>query len=156
MSSLRTFITALKTGQTRTTRALNRISAERNTARGRQLIEALREEDALGEPLREPLRGALRGELPEIAIEECIDQWPDDLKEWAREEMIWAIDNGWGLEFAWGITEADTYETEISYDGGVVKITAFSPRSTLSTYDEDQVNVGPVRKDRVRAQSERG
>jgi hypothetical protein len=136
---------------------LNRIAAERDTVDAQPLIAALRRRHALDGDLEEPLRGALRGtQLPEIAIEECIDRWPDDLKEWARGEMVWAIDNGWPLEFSWGITEADTYETQISYDGGVVKITAYSPRSSLVVYDDDQINVGPVRKDRVRMQGERG
>jgi hypothetical protein len=146
MSSIRTFINALKTGETRTTRALNRVIAERRSAAADERRAALRHPGAMAAPLQPPLRDALRSAaLPDEMITECIDRWPDDHKERVRRALVKALAEGHRVRFAWGLTDADHLQTEIRTSGRTVTVSALSPRSSLRVYDEDQVNVAPVR-----------
>lgn len=132
MSSLRTFISALKTGETRTTKALEEVVGRRRGAEAEEVLAAIRRSGALNAPLQTPLRQALRGApLPERFIDRCIDGWPDAQKEQARRAVVRAIDDGHRVRFRWGLTSGSGYETEITRAGNRVIITALSPRSTL-------------------------
>ncbi len=132
MSSLRTFIAALKTGETRTTRALEEVAARRRGAVAEELITALKRRGALNAPLPAPFRQAIKKTpLPERFIDRCIDAWPDAQKEQARRALVKAIGDGRRVRFRWGLTAGRGYETQITCVGNRVTITALSPRSTL-------------------------
>ena len=74
MSSLRTFVTALRTGETRTTKALEHLVARRRGAAAEELIAAMAKRGAMNTPLPSPFRDAIRrSPLPERYIETCID-----------------------------------------------------------------------------------
>jgi hypothetical protein len=146
MSSIRTFINALKTGETRTTRALNKVVADRRSAAAHERRAALGHSGAMDAPLQPPFRDALRSAaLPDEMITECIDRWPDDHKERVRRALVKALKEGQRVQFAWGLTDGDDLRTEIRTTGGTVTVSALSPRSSLRVYDDDQVNVAPVR-----------
>lgn len=148
MSSIRSFITALKTGQTPTTRALERIAADRTEP----MRAALQRAGALNRPLSAVFRGALRTDIDDLAITQCIDNWPDEHKERVRIALVDAVRDGRPVRFRWGLTAASDYETFIDDPGyGPVTFTARTPQAQLSVYDGDQVNVPPVDRDAVRA-----
>lgn len=151
MSSLRTFISALRSGDTLTTRALNNVLAQRTGAD--ELVGVLKKRNGFNAPLTSPLRDAIRrAPLPDETITECIDRWPDDQKERARRAIVKAVDAGRSVRFTWGLTESTECETMIDASGtGAVTIRALSPRSSLRIYDEDKINVAPVRASRARA-----
>jgi hypothetical protein len=143
MTKIRTFIDALRTGETRTTKAIDRVLRSRGSSR-EELESAFRHRGALKAPLQDPFRGALRdaGLTPRY-IERCIDRWPDGQKEDARRAVVSAINAGRGVRFRWGLTESGRFETEIATAGrGPITITARSPRSTLRVRG-DEVEVAP-------------
>jgi hypothetical protein len=145
-SSIRTFVSALKTGETRTTKALEDVTARRRGANAEEMIAALRRRNALDRPLQPALRQAIKrtSKLPDRLIDRCIDAWPDTQKERARKAMVRAINDGKRLHFRWGLTASGSYETEVTTSRGRVTITALSPRSTLRV-SGDEVYAGPVR-----------
>lgn len=143
MASLRTFIAALKTGETRTTKALEEVMGRRRGAAAEDLLAALNRRGALKAPLQTPLRQAVKKTpLPEQFIERCIDGWPDAQKERARRALVKAIDDGHRVRFRWGLTAGRGYQTEITRAGNRVTITALSPRSTLRI-SGDEIDVAP-------------
>jgi hypothetical protein len=145
MSSVTTFISALKTGETRTTRALQALAGRRRGAPAEELIVSLRRRGALNAPLGSPFRQAVRKvPLPERFIERCIDAWPDAQKERVRRALVRAIDDGDRVRFRWGLTAGRGYETEITRTGARVTITALSPRSTLRL-SRGEIYVAPGR-----------
>ena len=133
MTSVKTFLVALRTGETRTTLALGKAVARRRGARAAVLIGLLGQRHALKTPLQPELRAAIRGErLPERYIANCIDGWPDVQKEQMRRAVVRAIHGGHRVRFGWGITPAATYRTEIHRaENGTVTILALTPRSSL-------------------------
>lgn len=143
MSSLRTFIAALKTGETRTTKALEGVASRRRGAVAEELLAALSHRGALNAPLPAPFRQAIKKTpLPERFIDRCIDAWPDAQKEQARRALVRAIHDGRRVRFRWGLTAGRGYETEITRAGNRVTITALSPRSTLRI-SGDEIYVAP-------------
>ena len=98
MSSIGTFLKALKSGKTRTTE-----SAERALGRGRRsaaLVSAVKKKHAFKAPLQQPLRDALKAaNLTEPLITTCIDAWPNHEKEKARAAVAKIrkrlIEKGW-------------------------------------------------------------
>ena len=141
MSSLRTFIAALKSGETRTTKALQRAVARRRGAKGQALIAALKHKGALNAPLQAPIRGAIG--LPDVFIERCIDDWPDVQKEQARRAMVTAINKGQQVRFRWGLKAGPGFDATIRRGASSVTITALSPRSTLRISGDDEIYVAP-------------
>jgi hypothetical protein len=149
MSSLRTFINALSTGQTRTTEALEQAVRQRGAAAD-ELMTALRRRGALNAPLEDPIRQVIRKTpLPDRYIDRCIDAWPDAQKERARRAMVKAMRDGKRLRFRWGLTTGRGYETEIRTVGARTTITALSPRSSLHI-SSGEIHVAPVRRPRKR------
>jgi len=149
MTTLRTFIEALSTGQTRTTRALDEAIRQRGAAAD-ELMSALSETGALNAPLQDPIRRLIRKTpLPDRYIDRCIDAWPDAQKERVRRAMLKAMRDGKRVRFRWGLTTASRYETEITTAGNRTTITALSPRSTLHI-SGGEVHVAPVRLPRRR------
>jgi hypothetical protein len=146
MSSLRTFIAALKTGETRTTKALELVVSRQRRAASTELVDALAARGAFNTPLQKGFRQALRkAPLPERNIEQCIDGWPDAQKEQMRRAIASAIQDGRRVRFRWGLTAARTFATEINSDGaGAVTITALSPRSSLRVDRGNEVYVAPA------------
>jgi hypothetical protein len=138
MSSLRTFISALKTGETRTTKALQRVAGRRQGTAAQTLIAALKHKGALNAPLRAPVRDAIKKTpLPDRYIDRCIDAWPDAQKEEARKAMITAINKGHQIRFRWGLKAGPGYDAKIHRGPSSVTITALSPRSTLRISGEE-------------------
>jgi hypothetical protein len=144
MSNVRAFITALKTGETRTTKALEKAVARRRGAAAEEVFAALGERGALKTPLSGPVRTALRrAPLPDHLIERCIDGWPDAQKERARRAIVDALRDGRRVRFRWGLTDARGFESEVRTRGNIVTITALSPRSTLRVSGDD-IDVAPA------------
>jgi hypothetical protein len=150
MSTIRTFIDALSTGRTRTTKALEEATSRRRGATAEELMAALGRRGALNAPLEDPIRQIIRKtSLPDRYIDRCIDAWPDAQKERARRAMVRAMRDGKRLRFRWGLTAGRGYETEITTAGTRTTITALSPRSTLHV-SAGEVHVAPVRLPRKR------
>ena len=61
MSSLQTFLKALRTGETETTKALDKVVARRTGATVAPLIVLLKQPGALNAPLQSALRNAVKG-----------------------------------------------------------------------------------------------
>jgi hypothetical protein len=149
MSTLRTFITALSTGETRTTKALEEATRQRGAAAD-ELHAALNRRGALNAPLEDPIRQVIRKtSLPDRYIDRCIDAWPDAQKERARRAMVKAMRDGNRLRFRWGLTAGPSYETVIKTVGSRTTITALSPRSSLHI-SRGEIQVAPVKLPRGR------
>jgi hypothetical protein len=132
MSTLKTFISALKTGETRTTKALEDVARKRKSAAALALIAELKEKDALNKPLSATFRQAItKTSLPAGFIDTCIDGWPDTQKEEARGHIVWAIKRGGKVKFRWGLKVGAGYDAKFKREGDNVTITALSPRSSL-------------------------
>lgn len=146
MSSLRTFVTALRTGETRTTKALDHVFGQRRGAAAEELFGDASKRGAFNAPLREPFRQALRkAPLPERAIAACIDGWPDTQKEQMRRIVLRAIKNGQRLRFRWGLTDARSFEwRKTTSNAGTVTITLLSPRSSLRVGGDQQIFAAPA------------
>jgi hypothetical protein len=146
MSSLRTFISALKTGETRTTKALDKLAAHRRGIAAAGLIAMVSKPGSMKAPLKDPLRSALRAaSLPEKTIEVCIDGWPDKQKETMRRAVAKAIREGRRVRFHWGLTSETGFRTQIHDTGtGIVKITALTPRSALRSHADGSVDAMPA------------
>ena len=153
MTSVRTFIAALRTGETRTTQAVEQAVARRRGARAEELVALLHKRGALKAPLDASFRDALRDTgLPPRYIDNCIDGWPDGQKEEMRRAMVTAINGGHRVRFAWGLTAAAGFETEITRaKSGTVTIRAMTPRSALRASADGDITAMP--KPRRKAQS---
>ncbi|MDP9236547.1 MAG: hypothetical protein M3P30_03960 [Chloroflexota bacterium] len=145
MSKVGTFIAALKTGETRTTRALERVIRRRAALEAAGLAALLNQPGALDKPLQAPLRTAVKkAPLPERYIAACIDGWPDAKKEEVRRALAKAIRDGRTVRFRWGLTAATGCDVDIHNTGtGAVTITALSPRSTLRVNPRHGILVAP-------------
>jgi hypothetical protein len=146
MTTLKTFIAALRTGETRTTRALEDVMGRRKGAAAEELLATLHHRGALKAPLQTPLRRAVKKTpLPERFIDRCIDAWPDVQKERARRALVKAVNDGHRVRFRWGLKAGAGYKTEIKRTGNRVTITALSPRSSLRT-SAGEIYVAPTAK----------
>jgi hypothetical protein len=159
MSSLRTFIAALRTGETRTTKALDHVVAHRRGTKAAKLIDLLHKPGALKAPLQDPFRQAVKGApLPEKHVQQCIDGWPDAQKEKIRRALVIGIRDHRRIRFVWGLTPAAGFQTEIRKTGtgagtGRLTITALTPRSSLRAHDDGNVDVVPRKRPGARARS---
>jgi len=155
MSSLRTFIAALQTGETRTTKALDLVVARRHGPKAGALIDLLHKPGALKTPLQGPLRQAVKSApLPEKYIQVCIDGWPDAQKEKMRCALLIGIRDHRRVRFVWGLTAAPGFHTEIHDTGaGTVTITALTPRASLRAHADGNVDVVPRKGPTARARS---
>lgn len=143
MSKIRTFVDALKTGETKTTKALQTALGPRQSATARALIAALRQTNALKRPLAEPFRGAIKkGKLHDDYVTYCIDAWPDQDKEDVRKELLKAIGRGDSIRFRWGLKSGAGHEAVVEQVGRTTTIMALSPRSLLKA-SGDEIYVGP-------------
>jgi len=145
MSSLRTFIAALKTGETRTTKALESLAGRRRGATATAVIAQVNKANAMNTPLGDPLRSAIRmSPLPENVIATCIDGWPNSQKEKIRVAVARAIREGRRVRFRWGLTPESGFRTEIHDSGsGTLTITTLTPRSALRTHADGSVEAMP-------------
>ena len=148
MTSVRTFIAALRTGETRTTKAVEQAVARRRGARGDELVALLHKQGAFKKPLQDPFRDALRATgLPARYIDTCIDGWPDGQKEQMRRAIARAISDGHRVRFAWGLTDAKGFETEITRaKSGTVTVRALTPRAALRVGPDDDITAMPKPK----------
>jgi hypothetical protein len=144
MSTLKTFIEALKSGETRTTKALERLLRRRRSATTQAVIAALRQPGALNRRLDASLRSALNPPLSDTTISICIDNWPDTQKEEARKQIIWAINKGGSVQIRWGLKSGAGYDAKFKRSGNNVTITALSPRSSLKI-SGGEIYVAPAR-----------
>ena len=130
MSSIGTFLKALKSGETLTTKA-----AEKALGRGRRsatLVSTVKKKHAFKAPLQQPLRAALKAaNLTEPLITACIDAWPNHEKEKARLAVANAINTDRRVRLRWGLSTGTGYETEVRKTETTVTIIARSPRSKL-------------------------
>ncbi len=127
MSSVRTFVEALKTGMTKTTKALDQVDYA-------EYIDQLKVPGALNalQPwAREALtaQGLSEGELGHI------NAWPNDQKELIRQAIVNAVDNARNLSFFWELyanAEEDTSIQGLDEEGDIT-ITFLSPRRRVTT-----------------------
>lgn len=146
MTTLRTFIKALRTGETRTTMALEEVMGRRHGPAAELILATLHHRGALKAPLQTPLRRAVKKTpLPERYIDHCIDAWPDAQKERARRALVKAVNDGHRVRFRWGLKAGSGYKTEITRAGNRVTITALSPRSSLRI-SGGEIYVAPASK----------
>jgi hypothetical protein len=145
MSSPRTFIAALKTGETRTTKALEEVTGRRQGVKAEALLAALKRRRALKSPLAEPLREAIQRKtrLPDRYIDRCIDAWPEKHKEDARKAIVRAFHSGKRLRFRWGLKSGQGFDAVIRDEPDQITITALSPRSTLRVAKGGEIYVAP-------------
>jgi hypothetical protein len=145
MSSPRTFIEALKTGETRTTKALELVMGRREGPRAEAFFAAMGRRGALKSPLNPTIREAIQKKtrLPDTYIDRCIDAWPDKHKEDARRAIIKAFNSGRRLRFRWGLKSGAGYDAVVSDEEHQITITALSPRSTLRVTKQNQIYVAP-------------
>lgn len=136
MSTIQTFIDALRTGQTRTTRGLNEIFGEPAAAGA-----ALKPDQAalLGSPGGlDALAGWMRDLLKRVsdpltdAELDHIDEWPRVHKERVRLALVRAIEDDVAVRFSWEIHSGaapDTAITDQGTDG--IFVTFRSPRARV-------------------------
>ncbi len=100
-STLKTFVTSLKTGRTNITESLDRLM----TNPGRHLTDAhfadLQVENAFNAPLPGWARTALAGCGMSQAEIDHLDVWPDGQKEIVRQQMVAAVRSNRTIRFFW-------------------------------------------------------
>jgi hypothetical protein len=129
MSSIGTFLKALKSGETLTTK-----TAERALGRARRrpaIVTILKTKNAFKAPLQQDLRDLLKPNLNDEQINKCIDSWPNTQKEAARAAVANAIRTDRRVRLRWGLSTGSGYETNITKTEKTVTIVARSPRSKL-------------------------
>ncbi len=141
MSTIKTFVKALKTGMTKTTKALDKCDYASH-------LDELRKPHALDKPLPGWARGALQPPLSDAELDH-IDDWPDGQKDLVREAIVTAAENKRKLQFFWELHSGTDEETDIQglAGAGTTTIRFRSPRSKLrvsmATFGDISVNVGP-------------
>src|SRR3989304_7971323 len=121
-TSWATFNQARLTGVTKTTQALDTLSAARDSA----LVAPLRTASPFG-GLPEPFRTALgRQGLSPLELDHIL-QWPDDQKERVREAVVTALDSNLAVRFVWKLHDGVDERTEIRTTSQGTIITFFSP-----------------------------
>lgn len=151
-SSIRTFIDALKTGQTRTTRKLDDLFATPGQLNLTfQQDQDLRTPNIFSPQLPDWVRNLLSG--PHVVTNplskdelQHIDEWPSEQKEEVRKKLVTARDNNLGVRFFWELYEGTAPATVISDLGGSLGflVTFSSPRSQLTLSDDDATISVPV------------
>lgn len=143
-STLKTFVTSLKTGRTNITESLDRLM----TNPGRHLTHAhfadLQVENAFNAPLPGWARTALRSSgmtEPEI---DHIDVWPDVQKEAVRQKMVAAIESDRPIRFRWELYGGDAPVNEAGEDQetGATVIVFRSPGNGVKL---SPLNIGLIR-----------
>jgi hypothetical protein len=104
---------ALRTGRTKTTRALDDLFGDPNALQHHAHLADLQAADALRRPLAEWVKTELRQRgLTDLELDH-IDKWPDPLKEEVRRALVSAIANGQPVHFHWEMHRGDDEETPI-------------------------------------------
>jgi hypothetical protein len=163
-SSIRTFIQAIKTGQTKTTKVLNALFGN-NTAsyNGSTLFDG----DHLGKAnvldnLRDPAVSWACDELRKpgqsdssLAISEAdidhINSWPAAEKEQVRQALVAAVGPpggpSRGIHFSWGLYDGASSRTQVNTPPapGAITVIFQSPRANVEkstiTYGDIQVRI---------------
>jgi hypothetical protein len=146
MSKIKTFIDALKSGETKTTKAIEQVVGVRKAADRQALLDALDQPHALKSPLAKAFKDALiDAGLKRNEIKRCINAWPENDKETARVALVKAMKRGDRVRFRWGLKSGAGYDAESERDGNTTTITALSPHSSLETRG-NSVYVGPTNR----------
>ncbi len=132
-STVRTFVTALQSGQTNITRALDRLLTNPGRHRTNPNFASFRNRQAANAPLPPWLRGLLRGEGVSDPEVEHIDAWPDDQKEPVRDKTVEAILGDRRMRFFWELYDGPAPDTLIEDPDptGGITVRFRSPRSRV-------------------------
>jgi hypothetical protein len=143
MSTIQTFINALKTGRTRTTRALDEIFAAPAALPDSQK-DAFQAPGVL-HPLADWMRDRLKAVSDPLIEDELrhIDEWPAAQKEQVRLAIAQAIAGDVTMRFRWELYSGvgpDTVIVDHGTDG--IFVTFRSPRSSVRLEGDTAVFVG--------------
>jgi hypothetical protein len=145
-TTLRTFIDALKSGETNITRVLEDVAADR------PLLEAnaadLRTPGRFHPVFPDWARGALidRNRPRCLSLQELahIEAWPPDEKEAVRVQLARSLDEPVRLVFRWEIHDGDEPRTELRREsGGEAQLVFRSPRAGVEL--TSRINMGDIR-----------
>ena len=146
-STIQTFINALRTGQTRTTRGLDELFASPAALGGSLKTDEaalLRSPGGL-EPLAGWMRDRLAGVSDPLTGPELdhIDEWPAIQKERVRQALVRAIDDDVTVRFSWEIYSGAGPDTAIVDHGAAgIFVTFRSPRARVRLEGDTAVFVG--------------
>jgi hypothetical protein len=150
-SSIRTFINALKTGQTRTTRRLDELFATPGQLNlNTQQVQDLRTPNIFSQQLPVWVSDLLSPQQGINALSylelKHINEWPSEQKEEVRQKLVIALDNNLGIRFFWELHEGTAPATLIRDLGGSsgFLVTFRSPRSLVTLADDDASISVPV------------
>jgi hypothetical protein len=139
-STLKSFINALKTGDTNITQCLERLANDR--AKRAQYATDIRALHAgVGQ-----LPGWLRNEMVQVGMSQPevdhVERWPDREKEKVRLQLVDAMEHDSDLHFSWELYDGDDPLTEIRRDPNQdVRVVFRSPRKGVKL---SLVNLGGV------------
>jgi hypothetical protein len=131
-TSIRTFIRALQTGETKATRALTRVFTSPGELAGRGWFDEFQGNEGA---LDGPLPPYVRDELPELDEDDIghMGMWPDTQKRILRLALVQAIQQDRNVRFFWELHAGSTSINEIANltgEGDIV-VTFRSPRANL-------------------------
>jgi len=142
-STLRTFIAALKTGQTNITRSLEGLINDDEKRQGHAWrVRNAGVFDGAFDPWLREMLGDAGLSTPEI---DHVERWPDPQKETVRQEIVAAIDDNRTLGFNWEIWEgADPVSDVREETPGTRRVVFRSPRAGVRL---SGVNFGSIHVD---------
>lgn len=156
-STIKEFVTALQTRESKTTRALTKFFTR--SGRHSNRFPGLRQQGRLN-----VLSPIARRELRAMGLQNRhithINQWPKAQKEQVRNALLTAVNSNRNIRFFWELYGGSKEETEITDTGsGPIRIVFRSPQtnvrvsSAAATFGEVKVDVGPKRRPRPRARA---
>ncbi len=141
-STLKSFIKALKTGDTNITQTLE--SLVNNRAKRNQYSSDIRATHTGQGQLPGWLRSEMvQAGMSEPEVDHC-ERWPDREKEKVRQQLVEAMDSDANLHFSWELFDGDHPLSEVRRDSNQdVRIVFRSPRKgvKLSTLNYGDISV---------------
>jgi hypothetical protein len=141
-STLKSFINALKTGDTNITQCLERLANDR-AKRAQYATDIRALHTGVGQ-----LPGWLRNEMVQAGMSQPevdhVERWPDREKEKVRLQVVEALDHDSNLHFSWELFEGDDPLSEVRRDPSQdVRVVFRSPRKgvKLSAINHGDVKV---------------
>ncbi len=158
-STVKEFVTALRTRESKTTKALTKYFT--GPGRHRDRLPAFSRRGALN-----ILPSWARRDLRALGLENKelshINQWPNGQKEEVRKALVTAIENNRNVRFFWELHGGRTEETEVTDSGkGAITIVFRSPQrntrvsTASSTFSQIMVDVAPRPKPKPKAKPRR-
>ena len=159
-TTLRTFIEAVKTQETNTTKVLGRIFANPGQYQGTPFFNWLNQPDALSgnaianalaQPVDQPLPQQVRTDLLALSQSELnhLDDWdPQDKEQRLRPALVTAISANRPVHFRWQVHPDNVEQSDINPAGaagqGAITIKFLSPRANVKL---SALNFGDVKVD---------